>query len=156
MQTNQNHRSPRSMVHASLERVVANKYVIQMMLNHTKWRIKGPLFYPVQAFVEEQKGRISHHIEEIFERMHISNQFCGVNTSNINNLIEIDEYHHQHSSDNMLEHLSKGFKQMVGLCHTAQLLAKVSLDDVTADMLYKQRCHYHKQYISLLKLLSSK
>lgn len=144
-----------SVFHSALERVVANKFVIQMMLHNTKWHVKGSVFHEIQVFADAQKDKLYHHTEQLLERLHISQASTLMYTEKVGSLTELRENTNQSSSCQILDSLCHAFDQMVSLCHSARILAKVHDDNVTADVLCQQIKYYEFQRISLKRIISS-
>ena len=142
-----------TLVSGSLEKIVANKYVMQMMLQNVKWNTRGPLFHKIQHFVDSQRDRLLHNMEEVVERMHMLEASKCIQSFDLQRCLELDEHQSSHKTDELIQKLIGAFRRMIVLCRSGRVLAKVSADDVTADILDKQVCYYRRQVSVLGELL---
>ncbi|MBF13789.1 MAG: hypothetical protein CMF46_05455 [Legionellales bacterium] len=138
-----------SIFHKAVERVVANKFTIKMLLHNVKWGVKGDLFHQIQVFVDQQHETLYRHTEQLMERLHIHETGALVNSERVHELSELPEYCGHKTTQQSLQSLCHAFDKLIGLCCSARLLAQVSTDAVTEELLSQQISYYNAQYVCL-------
>jgi starvation-inducible DNA-binding protein len=134
---------------ASLEKTLANSYLLQLKLQNYHWNVVGANFKPLHELFGAQYEDVSSAIDEIAERLRAIGSKVEASFENFQKLSEIKSGNKNLKSDDMIKDLIASHEIVVQDLRDGIKAAQTEGDEVTAD-LFIGRANEHEKAIWML------
>jgi starvation-inducible DNA-binding protein len=134
---------------ASLEKTLANSYLLQLKLQNYHWNVVGANFKPLHELFGAQYEDVSTAIDEIAERLRAIGSKVEASFENFQKLSEIKSGNKNLKSDDMIKDLIASHEIVVQDLRDGIKAAQTEGDEVTAD-LFIGRANEHEKAIWML------
>lgn len=133
-----------------LRQVVADTYALIGQTHICHWNVRGPSFFSLHTAFEEQYTELFAAVDEVAERLRAKGALAPGGLSNLSKMAGIDEIEEDASAREMVEHLVRANKKLLGDLKTTRDHAGDAGDSETEDMMIA-RMQVHEKTIWMLE-----